>query len=201
MLFFTTVSPALVKVSLRGKYNEKFVGQLECSFLGGRGNKVQWLRGDLLLENKTDNILNIEGVETGEMYTCTVSNLAGNSSDVRTIPPLVTLHPSHKQATVKESVIFCCNITSYPSPLYEWRKNKGPLPVSAQNSNTSCLTVSHVEFGDEGRYFCVGTSNNTRATSKRAILTGKWPCYCGLQNNIIVCILCDQSLQSLQREV
>ena len=168
------MSPGRLRITYDGIYNETFVGTLTCSYLGGPDNMVQWLRGDSILENKTDKTLSVEGVVTGEKFTCRVTNMAGSDSTVRIIRPIVTSHPSDARANVNESVTFCCNITSYPPPIYQWQKVMGSLPASVKNSNNSCLVVSHVKFGDEGQYFCRGTSNNTHSSSRKALLTSEF---------------------------
>ena len=182
-----------------GIYNETYSGQLICSHLGGPGNTVRWLRGvEPVISEGTQNVLNINGVETGEIFTCIVSNPAGESSDRLIIRPLITLHPSHRQARVNQAVEFCCNASSYPPPQYEWFKIEGAFPDSAVDIGSRCLTLEIVTFGDEGSYFCSGTSNDVSAYSRRALLTGM--CHCNTHTHTHTHTL-PLSMQCLLREV
>ena len=148
---------------------------LTCAHLGGPGNVIRWLRNDSLLAQETENELMIGDLIIGEVLTCTVSNAAGeeSASIVLNIAPVITSHPSDVLPIVSQAIEFCCEVSSHTLPEYEWFKVNGSLPASVEESNTACLTVSRVRFGDEGEYYCTGTSNGISVTSDTALLTCK----------------------------
>ena len=147
---------------------------LTCLHLGGPGNKVQWKYSTQTEVNLTEenNTLLVEGAVTGENFTCIVNNSAGSDQAVFVVRPLRKINPLHKNVQIKEEVTFCCNISSYPPPQYEWFKGNSPSnPI--ENSSSSCLDLGPVQFGDEGYYYCVGSSNNESRESKKAKLTSE----------------------------
>ena len=154
---------------------------LTCSHLGGPGNTVQWLRdGDSLGEATDDTytIPEITPLVIGVVYTCNVSNLAreGQANITLSIVPIILAHPDDTFAVVYGSVIFCCNATGYPPPLYSWNKWNGSLPDSVyttEGTHGNCLTINSVRFGDEGEYFCTATSNNVTVPSNTGLMTGE----------------------------
>ena len=150
---------------------------LTCTHLGGPGNSIQWLRNGSLEAGNANNIFAIEEVVIGEMFTCIVTNLAGEGRNdiVLNVAPIIVSNPANNFTVVNQSVEFCCSISSYPPTLYEWFKVSGSLPANVEISNSSCLLVNQVSFGDEGEYYCVGTSNSLSITSSTAILTSELP--------------------------
>ena len=163
-------------------YGSGDTAELTCTHLGGPGNRVQWLRNGDLHAGEEDNTINIEELLTGEVFTCVVTNLAGEGRDdiVLNIAPTILSHPKNILTAVNRSVEFCCSISSYPPPLYQWFKVNGLLPPNVQTSNSSCLLTTPVSFGDEGEYFCIGTSNNLTITSSTALLTSELHCFYSL---------------------
>lgn len=172
-----TVSPeqSVLITSDKLLYNDGEDAILTCNHLGGPGNTVQWLRNFSLLLQENKTTVKFERLVVGEVFMCTVTNLAGQGHDdiVLNISPMVLSHPTSVLAVVNQSVEFCCNISSYPSPLYEWYMVDGSVPDNVENRNSNCLLVNQVSFGDEGEYYCIGSSNNVSVTSDVALLTGK----------------------------
>ena len=171
-----TVSPegSLFIVSDREVYYKGDDAMLACTHQGGPGNTLQWLKDGKLLQNATNTILTLTSVGIGEIYTCFVSNLAGEDSTNITlnIAPVITSHPNNTHALVNESVVLCCFADAYPAPEYTWIKINGSLPVSAV-ATENCLIISEVNFGDEGDYICMAISNNITATSNPATVTSE----------------------------
>ena len=149
---------------------------LTCTHLGGPGNGIKWLQNGFLLIGESESTVVIEMLVIGEMFTCIVTNSAGEGRDdiVLNIAPMTSLQPTSVNTIVNQSIEICCGISSYPPPLYEWFKVNGSLPVNVETSNSSCLLVNQVIFGDEGEYYCVGTSSNLSISSTTALLTGEF---------------------------
>ena len=150
---------------------------LTCTHQGGPGNIIQWLRNGSLLQ-EAENTVVIETLVIGEVLTCIVTNPAGESRDdiILNILPIISSQPSSIFAIVNQIVEICCSISSYPPPFYQWFKVNSSLPANTQTSESSCLIVNEVSFGDEGEYYCVGTSHNVSVTSLTALLTSESLC-------------------------
>ena len=163
-------------MSNREIYSETDTAMLNCSHLGGPENTIQWLRDGSVLARETQDTYITEGLlVAGQVFTCMVTNAAGEgiADIVLNIAPVFSSHPRNVFRDVNQSVVFCCSVRSYPPPQYEWFKVNGSLPASVGTSTNSCLTVDQVSFGDEGRYYCIGISNNISITSDPALLTSK----------------------------
>ena len=157
-------------------YSETDIAMLNCSHLGGPENTIQWLRDGSVLSGETQDTYITEGLlVAGQVFTCMVTNAAGEgiADIVLNIAPVFSSHPRDVFRDVNQSALFCCSVRSYPPPQYEWFKVNGSLPASVETSTNSCLTVDQVSFGNEGRYYCIGTSNNISITSDPALLTSK----------------------------
>ena len=143
---------------------------LQCITYGGPGNTFEWIF------NENTSNLTLSGVmtEDGGSYTCNVTNAAG--SDTYTtyvfIRPMITLNPTSVNVSVGDNVSFTCDATGFPTPSILWMKEDGDLPVNATGENTTNLNIAQVEFGDEGFYYCVATSNVLMVNSSRATLSG-----------------------------
>ena len=153
---------------------------LNCATGGGPVNVFQWSLNGNPLENEMAELLNrtsVTATEDGGIYSCFVSNRAGNDSYSTSlfISPMVTSHPSDVNATNGTvSVSFSCNASAFPEPQYMWIREGLPLPVTVSGGNTASPTISPVLFGDEGVYYCTAQSNLLTAESERAILYSKF---------------------------
>ena len=146
---------------------------LACTHQGGPGNTVQWLRDGEVLENETNTTLTLTSVGVGEIYTCFVSNLAGEGYE--NIAPVIIAHPNSTYTLIHETAVPCCCSDAYPALEYTWIKVNSSLPVPAV-STRNCLSVP-VNSEDEGEYVCMATSNNITATSQSTTLTGEYLAY------------------------
>ena len=54
-----------------------------CEFSGGPDNEIKWLKGGTGLANDITSTLlvNVDDVNKGDVYTCVISNAAGNGTD------------------------------------------------------------------------------------------------------------------------
>ena len=73
------------------------------------------LRNGSLQPGEEDNTINLEELLTGEVFTCVVTNLAGEGRGdiVLNIAPTILSHPKNILTAVNQSVEFCCSISSY----------------------------------------------------------------------------------------
>lgn len=169
----------MLVTSNRVVYEEGDNATLTCTHLGGPGNTLQWLRDGKTLENSTNPTLavtRISAKRSGEVYTCLVTNLAGEGSANLTlnIAPVILLHPQDAFTDNNSRVEFECSASGYPEPEYEWVKVGGSLPVTALVAENGSLIITEVNFGDEGVYFCTTTSNGITVSSNRSFLTSKY---------------------------
>ena len=163
-----------------GTFNNTDNVTLNCITEGGPGNVFQWsFKGDEL-ENGTYELLNrtsVTAAEDGGIYSCFVSNRAGNDSYNTSlfISPMITSHPSDVNTTNGTiSLSFSCNATAFPEPQFMWFREGLPLPATATGGNTATLEILPVLFGDEGTYYCRAKSNLLIAESNRATLYSKF---------------------------
>ena len=155
-------------------FNDADTVILNCTTEGGPGNSFQWSFNGVEQMSETSNILMLSNVtaENGGAYTCRVTNGAGydNFTTYVFISPMITLNPvSVSVQNGTGEVTFTCNATGFPTPSFEWLR-EGDLYVF---SNTTSLTIAPVEFGDQGFYYCVATSNDLQVESERATLSSK----------------------------
>ena len=156
-------------------FNDSETVTLMCMAEGGPGNTFQWAFNGEEIENETSSNLILTDVteDSGGAYTCTVTNPAGNGSDITYvfISPMITMNPASVNAdNGTTEVSFTCNATGFPKPEIEWMKEDSFLPSSASGQDTTTLTIGPVLFGDEGLYYCVAMSNQLSAESERATL-------------------------------
>ena len=133
---------------------------LTCTSMGGPGNVYQWEKDGRVVA--TDGVLTLMDIDasSGGIYTCTVSNLAGNDSATTTlyVVPYFVTHPENVETTNSSEVNISCLAESFPEPEYLWMKDgdsdlvrEDVITVDMPNS----LGFSPVLFGDEGEYTCV----------------------------------------------
>ena len=147
---------------------------LQCITYGGPGNTFEWIFNETVIEITSNLTLTGVMTEDGGSYTCNVTNAAG--SDTYTtyvfIRPMITLNPTSVNVSVGDNVSFMCDAMGFPTPSILWMKEDGDLPVNATGENTTNLTIAQVEFGNEGFYYCVATSNDLVVESARTTLSG-----------------------------
>ena len=162
-------------------YEEGDVVELRCrDYYGGPDNEYQWLINGLPLDNETSPSLN-HTIELGEGYggvfTCIVSNPAGNESNYVTVltQPVIVIPPMDTNVFVAGDVNLTCTAIGYPAPSYQWRKVNGSLPQNSRvsiNDGTSTLSLYSVDLEDNGEYNCTATGN-CFSVSESAVLTGE----------------------------
>ena len=111
---------------------------------------------------------------TGGMYTCMVTNAAGDDSDSTFlfVAPYFVTEPGNRETVNGSSVILQCVAEAFPSPSYLWGRTNELQIRGSLLIVTSTLVFSPVLFGDEGNYYCNATSRDIVAHSADATLTG-----------------------------
>ena len=173
------VSPAVV-----------YVGQdfnMTCSVEGGPDNSFQWDKGSDILVNETTDTLSITDLAVSDagLYTCTVTNAAGNDSDATqlyVVPNIITV-PQNISTNVGNSVNFLCVAEGAPVPSITWEYNGNHLSLSGSigedttvNGTTvsSTLTISPLGYSSFGAYRCVANSSTLmRSVFAEAVLHGE----------------------------
>ena len=130
-----------------------------CISLGGPSNAYQWQANDTNNPGETTENLTLPGVNAsnGGMYTCVVTNAAGNDSDSTFlfIAPYFISQPVDEETTNGSSVTFQCVAEAFPSPSYQWARTDGE-PVRADlATRESSFIFDPTLFGDEGDYYCI----------------------------------------------
>lgn len=152
-----------------------------CQAQGGPDNVFQWtLNGFSLTSSNTTStsnqstltINNISASDGGE-YTCTVSNLAGNTSNSSNmyVSPYIVTNPAQITAAINGTTVNVleCVAAAYPFPTYTWTKLTGPGSpmVIVNDGGSGTLQFSPViNFSDYGTYVCSASSNNLMVDSR-----------------------------------
>ena len=167
----------LTEDSINRTYKEGTTATLVCTSSGGPNNTYQWLQNGENLHGQNSDTLTLPNVtaSTGGIYTCMISNIAGsyNASTFVFIFPYFINHPRNDEASVGSAVLLICDAASFPSPDYLWERSDG---MNIRNDTVTYernLSISSVEYGDEGGYFCNVSAGEGSVQSQIAILTGK----------------------------
>ena len=149
---------------------------LMCTSLGGPNNTYQWQSNDTDIQGETMKNLTLADVDasSGGMYTCVVTNAAGNDSDSTFvfIAPYFIIEPMNIETTNGSSVTLQCVAEAFPSPRYQWARTNGAIIRENLLTDIHSLLFNPVMFGDEGDYYCNATSHQEIERSEDATLTG-----------------------------
>ena len=174
----TLVSPlaTVEPTSVNQTHSRGDVAILMCTSRGGPDNTYQWQANDTDIPGETMKMLMRADVDasTGGMYTCVVTNAAGNDSDSTFlfIAPYFIIQPVNEEVVNGSSLNLQCVAKAFPSPSYLWartdeRQLRGDLLI-----DEDILIFSPVLFRDEGDYYCNATSRNEVERSQDATITG-----------------------------
>ena len=157
------------------KFDEN--ASLECISSGGPGNTYQWKKDDNDIPDKNATILTLPDVtvSAGGIYSCVVSNAAGNhsTSTFLFVFPYFLEQPVEVVLTsAGSSFNISCLAAAFPQPEYRWGRVDGKEIRMEILTNVSILTISSVQFGDEGSYYCIVTSNSYNI-SRTSLITSK----------------------------
>ena len=139
----------------------------------------QWQKEGEDLTSETQSTLTIPNVDAadGGVYTCVVSNAAGNDSSNITfnVSPYFTVQPNDTLTNNGDNQTLICEAEGFPYPIYQWfRSDSQMIRSDVIGDNSSNLLFNPVLFGDEGDYYCTATSNGISVNSTTATLTGKY---------------------------
>ena len=166
----------LTEASVNRTYKEGDTATLVCTSSGGPSNTYQWLANGENLHGQNFDTLTLPDVtaSTGGVYTCAVSNIAGrsNASTFVFINPYFINHPRNIEVSVGSAVLLICDAASFPSPDYLWQRADGVNIRNDTVTNERNLSISSVEYGDEGGYFCTALAREGSLQSDIAIVTG-----------------------------
>ena len=172
------VSPFATLNNINQTYELGDNATLECNGSGGPGNAYQWQKDGLNQSGENSDILSLQGVTafTGGLYSCVVSNAAGdiNASTHFFVAPYFLEQPMEGVLTSAGSTFnLSCVAAAFPSPLYQW-VHEGGRDIRMENrANESILIISGIQFGEEGNYFCNASSNGYVASSQTSLVTGQ----------------------------
>ena len=149
-----------------------------CSALGGPDNMFQWQKEGENLPSESQSTLTLTNVNAmdGGVYTCVVTNSAGNdSSDITlNIAPYFIVQPNDTLTNNGDSLTLSCEAEGFPDPVYQWFRNDNEMVRSNLTGvNSNMLLFDSVLFGDEGDYYCTATSSGVSVNSTIATLTGE----------------------------
>ena len=122
--------------------------------------------------SSTLSISSINATRHGGIYTCFVTNAAGNSSNTTTlnVQPIILIQPVSQIFTSNGSnEQLVCQAEAFPSPTYTWIQLDGEDP----GANTSVLSLTPVMFGDDGTYQCIVKSGNEEVNSTTSTVISK----------------------------
>ena len=125
-----------------------------CNALGGPDNYFQWeVNGNTIGNGSMLAVMDIDA-SSGGVYTCTVSNTAGNDSASTTLyvaPYIVTPLEELTLTFNGSSINILCQADGFPLPSVSWDRNTTNEVVS----DNSQLIIPTVTFGQEGVYRCL----------------------------------------------
>ncbi|SMN00268.1 hypothetical protein SPONL_1151 [uncultured Candidatus Thioglobus sp.] len=151
---------------------------VECTSLGGPNNTYQWQVNESNLVGETSPSLTLSSIvaSTGGMYTCVVSNQAGNHSTstfVFVYPYIVIEPPEIVTISVDSSVLIICDAESFPNPDYLWLRDEDRTFREVIETNVRNLNISSIEYGDEGGYYCNASARGRTALTQVVVIVGK----------------------------
>ncbi|SMN00269.1 HK97 major tail subunit [uncultured Candidatus Thioglobus sp.] len=158
-------------------YSLREMAILQCSSMGGPNNTYQWQAKGTYIDGEISQILILSNVtaSTGGMYTCVVSNLAGNhsaSTFVFVYPYIVEEPPAIITVSTGSPVLIICDVESFPSPEYLWLRIEDRIFREGTLNNSASLNISSIQYGDEGGYYCNASARGRTVQSQLAVITG-----------------------------
>ena len=157
---------------------------LTCTIEGGPQNQFVWYLNNTLvvsgmnitvtsnsLFESTLTISSVRAPVHGGQYKCLASNAAGfdEADTMLLIGPRIVEHPQETLANNGSFVVLVCKGEAFPFPQYTWFVNGTEIA----GEKNPILKFQPIQFGDEGIYSCLVSSNMLIAISGRAIVYGK----------------------------
>ena len=191
--------PQILALSADATYTEGDNVTLSCSSAGGPDNLYQWQVNSTNIQGETFHELVLQAVNasTGGLYTCVVTNAAGNdsASTYLFIAPYFISQPVNRNTANGSSVTLQCVAEAFPSPDYLWARTDGQPVREELLINASTLVFNPVLFSDEGDYYCNVTSRDEVARTLDATIASM--CELGVVGRSQVYIIIHSSVQPL----
>ena len=169
---FATIAPMYINQA----YHRNDTAVIMCASLGNLDNTWQWLVNDSVIPEQTTETLTLTDVDasTGGIYTCVVTNAAGNdsASTFLFIAPYFIIEPVDAETQNGSLVTLLCVAEAFPSPSYQWARTDGLLVRDELITVRDTLTFNPVRLVMKGDYFCSATSRQEVANSMDATLAG-----------------------------
>ncbi len=124
--------------------------------------------------NRTLSIANAQPADSGN-YFCVISNVYGTATSVPAlltisagaIPPAL-VGPANLTVIQGNNATFSASVSGSPIPTLQWLdNNSNPIP----GATTSSLTISNVQFAQNGFTYTLTASNSAGSVSSNAVLT------------------------------
>uniref|UniRef100_A0A3B3BIE7 Hemicentin 1 n=1 Tax=Oryzias melastigma TaxID=30732 RepID=A0A3B3BIE7_ORYME len=109
-------------------------------------------------------------VEDTAVYTCVVSNEAGNNSksiNLTVIPPSIADEPTELVVIRQSPVVIGCTAYGVPKPSIHWSKDGMKLPNKGRGYSILPTEITSVELSHAGRYSC--TAKNIAGSTQRHV--------------------------------
>jgi len=150
---------------------------LSCTALGGPNLFFQWqVNGSYLeRENSPSLLLTNVNASNGGEYTCVVFGSGTNVSEgvFVFISPYFLVEPENIAGSNGSSAKLLCAAEAFPSPSYQWVKQDESIRESLAISSSGDLLFNPLLFGDEGRYICNVSSQESFLASNVVTVFGK----------------------------
>ena len=147
-----------------------------CNGFGGPGNIYWWQVNGTDISGENSSILIISNIEAsdGGIYSCVVSNGAGEESAETFVYvyPYFVSQPSDQQTSNGSTVVFNCDAEGFPSPDVLWQRVDGKSIRDEIVVTRKVLNISSVHYGDEGEYYCTAVELGIMIQSRQTLITG-----------------------------
>lgn len=142
------------------------------SAIGSPAPTYQWQKDGAPLPGATSPTLTLPTTTLADAgrYTLTATNASGTSTASATLTvraaPVITVAPASQAVFAGERVAFAVEVTGFPAPTYQWRRN-GSVVTGA---TAATLTLGSALATDAGSYTVTVTNALGTATSEPATL-------------------------------
>ncbi len=146
---------------------------LRVSAIGNPAPAYQWSRNNVALSGATDAVFTLANLTLADTarYSVTATNLAGTAAasaqvNVQAAPMFIS-PPAAQTVAAGAAVTLSVEVTGYPVPTLQWRKNGTPVAGATQSTYALASAVRT----QAGNYDVVATNSIGTTTSATATLT------------------------------